>query len=211
MSETSRFDETDQSDESSRLVAAFSKAAGEQGYARLDVDTVARYAGLSPDFFREHFTGTEQALVAAQEAFLKRLLLDIESACESAAGWPEKVQAAVAAVVDSLVEASAIARVFAIEAPGVSLAAAERQFSSLDRLAGLLREGRSLYPESKDLPELTERALIGGTVSVVSQHLLAENPQAIRALEPQLTEFLLGPYLGKVEAHRIAVRRERPS
>lgn len=191
-------------DERARLVAAFSKAAGEQGYSRLDIATVVRYAGLSADDFYQQFTGVEQALVAAQEVFLKRLWLDIEGACEAAGEWPDKVRAAVAAVIDSLVEASALARVFAIEAPGASFAAAEGQFTALDRLATLMRDGRRLYPRAATLPDSTERALVGGTVSIVCQHLLAEDPKAIPCLREQLVEVLLSPYLGQEEARRVA-------
>jgi AcrR family transcriptional regulator len=60
-------------DQRSRIVSAFSKAAGEQGYSHLDIATVARYAGVSTEQFYEQFTSVEQALVAAQEAFLNRL------------------------------------------------------------------------------------------------------------------------------------------
>ena len=107
-------------------------------------------------------------------------------------------------MVSSLAEASAVARVFAIEAPGISFAAAERQFAALDRLATLLRDGRSLYREAAELPELTERTLIGGVVSIVTEHLLAEDAQAIPDLRPQLVEVLLIPYLGPEQARAVA-------
>lgn len=183
---------------------AFSRAAGEHGYSQLDIDLVCRYAGVSTELFREHFETIEQALVAAQEAFLQRLWLDLVGACEVGGEWPSRVRACVTALVGSLSEASAAARVFAIEAPGVSFAAAERQFAALDRLAALLRDGRSLYPESARLPEVTERALIGGVVSIVSEHLLAEEPRAIPALRRQLVEILLTPYLGFEQAQAVA-------
>jgi hypothetical protein len=46
--------------------------------------------------------------------------------------------------------------------------------------------------------------LIGGIASIVSQHLLAEDPGALSALEPELVEALLIPYLGEGEAKRAA-------
>jgi AcrR family transcriptional regulator len=193
-------------DRRARLVAAFSKAAAEQGYSRLDVSTVARYGGVSVAEFEEHFQSVEQALVAAQEAFLERLWLDIEAACEGAGEWPEKVRDAVAAVIDSLVEASAIARVFAIEAPGVSFAAAERQYAALNCLAAVLRVGRRSYTRAASLPDSSERALVGGTVSIVCEHLLAEDPTAIPRLRGELVELLLSPYLGEEEARRVAAQ-----
>jgi AcrR family transcriptional regulator len=195
---------TTRAEHRSRLAVAFSKAVGEHGYAHVEIATVARYAGLTVADFDKQFTSVEQALLAAQEAFLGGLWLDIEAACEGAGRWPEKVRDSVAAVIDSLVEASAVARVFAIEAPGASLAAAERQFAALNRLAEVLRAGRRHYPRAAGLPDSTERALLGGTVSIVCEHLLAEDPQAIPLLRAQLVEFLLSPYLGGEEARRVA-------
>ncbi|HEX3040569.1 MAG TPA: hypothetical protein VHP56_00560 [Solirubrobacterales bacterium] len=191
-------------DRRARLVAAFSKAIGECGYAHVDVDLVVRYAGLRAADFDEQFAGVEQALLVAQEDFLGRLWLDVESACEGAAAWPEKVRDSVTAVTESLVETSAVARVFAIEAPAASLAAAERQFAALNLLAARLRSARRFYPRAADLPETTERALVGGTVSIVCEQLLAEDPQAIPRLRSQLVELLLSPYVGDEEARRLA-------
>jgi AcrR family transcriptional regulator len=187
------------------LVAAFNKAAAEHGYAQLEVEQVLRYAGVSRATFDAHFENKEQALVAAQDAFFERLWLDVIGACDGSAAWPLKVRAALAAALGSLAEASSLARVFAIEAAAVSLAAAERQFAALDRFATLLRDGRAVYPDSASLPEATERALVGGIASILSAHLLIEEPRAIPALEGQLVELLLIPYLGEGEARRIAL------
>lgn len=187
------------------LVSAFNKAAAEHGYAQLEVEQVLRYAGVSRATFDAHFENKEQGLIAAQDAFFERLWLDMIGACDGSAAWPLKVRAALAAVLGSLAEASSLARVFAIEATAVSLAAAERQFAALDRFAALLRDGRAVYPAAVSLPETTERALVGGIASILSGHLLVEEPRAIPALEGELVELLLIPYLGEDEARRIAL------
>lgn len=190
--------------ERDRLIAAFGKAASEHGYRDLTVDHVAHYAGLSRARYEAHFDTKEQGLVAAQDAFLDRLWLDVLAACEAPEEWPAKVRAALGAVISSLVEASTLARVFAVEATAASFAAAERQFAALEQFASLLREGRRRYPRAASLPAPTERVLIGGIASIVSQHLLAEDPGALPALESQLVESLLVPYLGEGEAKRAA-------
>jgi AcrR family transcriptional regulator len=187
-----------------RLVAAISKAAGEHGYSRLTVDQVLRYADVPKATFEAHFESTEQGLIAAQDAFFNRLWLDVVGACDPPGEWPLKVRAALGAVLSSLVEASNLARVFAVEAAAASLAAAERQFAALDQFATLLRNGRRHFPAAASLPDATERVLVGGIASVVSSHLLVEDPQAIPALKGQLVELVLIPYLGEVEARRVA-------
>jgi len=187
-----------------RLVAATAKAASEHGCAGLTVEHVLQYAGVSLDLFEAHFESKEQALLAAQDDFLERLWLDAANACEATESWPTRVRAGVAAILSSLVEVSTLARVFAIEACAVSVAAAERQFAALDQFAALLRDGRREYPAAGPLPAATERVLVGGIASIVSGHLLMEDPQAIPPLETELIELLLIPYLGEGEARRVA-------
>lgn len=193
-----------------RLVAAFGRAAAEHGYAGLTVEQVMSYAGVPRGIFDAHFGTKEQGLVAAQEAFIERLWLDAVHACEDSATWPVKVRAGIAAVLASVVEASALARVFAVEASSASLAAAERQFAALDEFAELLRGGRRNYPAAAQLPASMERALVGGIASIVSAHLLMEDSQAIPSLERELVELVLIPYLGETEARRVAVG-QRPA
>jgi AcrR family transcriptional regulator len=187
-----------------RLVAAFGKAAAEHGYAALTVEQVLAYAGLPRAIFEIHFESKEQGLVAAQDAFLERLWLEAVHACDGSEAWPVKVRAGLEAVLASLVEASALARVFAVEACAASLAAAERQFATLDEFAELLRRGRHDHPAAAALPGATERALVGGVASIVSGHLLREDPGAIVSLRTELVELLLVPYLGEAEARRLA-------
>ncbi|MBK5221051.1 MAG: hypothetical protein JJE35_14920 [Thermoleophilia bacterium] len=187
-----------------RLVSAFAKAAAEHGYAGLDLEQVLLYAGVGREILDAHFESKEQGLIAAQDAFLERLWLDVLGACEAPGEWPLKVRAALAAILSSLVEASNLARVFAVEAVAASLAAAERQYAALDQFASLLRYGRRHYPRATSLPDATERVIVGGVASIVSGHLLMEDPQAIPAMEPQLVELILIPYLGEGEAKRVA-------
>jgi TetR/AcrR family transcriptional regulator len=186
------------------LVAAVARAAAEHGYFRLTVDQVIRYAGVSRAAFDAHFESLEQAVVAAQDAFLGRLHEEVAAACHGDAEWPANVRAALSAGLDYLVEASTLARVFVIEAAAASLAARERQFATMDGFSELLRAGRRHYPDSADMPPMIERALIGGIASIVSDRLLSEEPRALVALEPQLAEFILVPYLGRAEARRVA-------
>lgn len=191
-------------DDRSRLVAAVAKVAAEQGYARMTVDRVVRSAGVSRATFEEHFESREQGLLAAQEAFLDRLWLDVSAACEGPGDWAAKVRAGLSAVLDALVEASALARVFAIEGTAASLALAERQHQLLERFAELLREGRRLHPAAAGLPEATEQALVGGVASIVTRQLLVEDAQALDGLQLELVELLLLPYLGREAARRVA-------
>lgn len=186
-----------------RLLAAVAKAAGEQGYGQVTIERVVLYAGATDVAFFQHFESREQALIAAYDSFVERLWDEAVGACAETAPWPARVRGAIAAVIGSLTEASSIARAFLVEATASSIAGTERQIVAMERFAELLREGRDAS-DSSDLPEATERALIGGIASIVSGCLLAEDPQALPALEPQLVELVLIPYVGVDEARRAA-------
>lgn len=188
-----------------RLLAAVAKAAGEQGYEQVTVERVARYAGVADVVFFQHFESREQALIAAYDSFVERLWQEAIAACDTIAPWPLRVRKAVGAILASLVEASSIARAFVVEASAASIAGAERQIAAVNRFAALLQDGRGANRRARELPEATERTLVGGIASIVSGCLLAEDPQALRALEPQLVELVLIPYVGATEAKRAAV------
>jgi len=190
--------------ERDRLIAAFGKAASEHGYRSLTVELVARYAGTSRARVEAHFATKEEGIAAAQEVFFERLWLDVVDACAEPAAWPEKVRLALRSVLVSLAEASALARVFAVEAKA-SLAAAERQFEILDRFAEMLSHGRRHFPQASSMPSSTERALVGGVASIISGHLLDEEPRALVALEPELLQLVLIPFIGREQARQIAL------
>lgn len=189
-----------------RLVDAFSKAVAEGGYADLDLATVARYAGLTVADFEAEFDSVECALLAAQDAFLERLRREALEASEACEDWPGQVRAALSVVLGWLVEAHGLARALWVEGAATSLAAAERRFAAMEGFAALLREGRMRDPRAAPLPPSAERILVGGVASIVSAHLLAEDPAALSALEPELAQILLVPCLGAEEAGRGSAR-----
>jgi AcrR family transcriptional regulator len=190
--------------ERARIVAGITKAVIERGHARLTLEQILRYAGVSADTFHSHFASTEGGILAAQDAFLDRLWLEVTAACDPELEWIENLRASIAAGLAYISEASALARVFAVEAAASSLAISERQFATMDAFAGLLRRGRERHPLAAELPEVTERVLVGGIASIVTSHLLSEDPRALEGLEPQLAELVLVYDLGRDEARRIS-------
>lgn len=180
-------------DDRARLISAVARSAAEHGYSSFDPKDAIRRAGLSGEAFEAHFASSEQALLAAGEAFLERLWDEACAACEAEQQWPQKVRAALTAILSYLAGASAAARAFLVEAPAASLAAAERQFAALERFAGALAKARELYPQVQ-LPDLSERVLAGGIASLLRERLLAEETQALATLGPALAEMLLAPY-----------------
>jgi AcrR family transcriptional regulator len=183
-----------------RLVTAISRVAAERGYDDLTVDRVVDLAGLSDADVNRHFATNQQGLIAAFEAFLERLSDEVAQASVADGSWPENLRRAVAAVLDYIAEANDLARVLAVEVAASSLAGAQAQLAAIEVFAVRLRSGREIYPDASELPSPTERVLVGGIASIIADHLLAEEASALPRLEPDLSELLLVPFLGRAEA-----------
>jgi AcrR family transcriptional regulator len=190
--------------ERARVLTAITRAIGEHGFVGLSTDQILGHAGVSRATFESHFESKEQCIIAAQDDFLQDLYLEVSGACSAGRGWSANVRAGLDAGLSYIVELSALARVFAVEAPAATLGAHERQFATLDVFAALLREGRVHYPVAADMPAATERALVGGVASIVSDRLLSEEPRILLELRPDLVELVLMPYVGREEAHKVA-------
>jgi hypothetical protein len=83
----------------------------------------------------------------------------------------------------------------------------DRFEETLQRLAVPLGAGRAECPFGAELPCHLEPTLIGGAISLVSRCLNAEGSDRLPEFAPELTEFLLAPYLGTVHAAQIAAAR----
>jgi AcrR family transcriptional regulator len=190
--------------ERDRIVAAFGRAAAAGGARHLTYEAVATYAGLPRERVEAHFPSLESGLLATWQEFLERLRLDVADAWAARTEWPAQVKIALRSILASLAESDRLARVFSLEVAGLGPRAAQGRFAILDEFAALLAEGRVYRPAAADLPELAEQLLVDGVASVLARQLLAEDPDALLALEPELVELVLCPYLGAGPARRVA-------
>jgi hypothetical protein len=76
------------------------------------------------------------------------------------------------------------------------LVAHERAFSRLT--------GEVVGACAAQLPQLTERALVGAATSVIGAKLMAGQADRLVDLEPELVQLILMPYLGSEEAYEVA-------
>jgi AcrR family transcriptional regulator len=187
-----------------RLLAGAAAALAERGYAELSVEQIITKAGVSRTTFYEQFDNKRECLLIAHEQAFDRLTGELVRACAGQPEWPTKVVAAIAATIVFATRAPQQAQLLVLEFLAADPVLAERALASNDFLVGLLRNGREQCPQAAALPELTERALIGATVSVIGHRLLCGQADQLPALAPQLIHLILIPYVGNEEAARIA-------
>lgn len=187
-----------------RLLSGAARALAEHGYAAMSVEHVLVNAGVSRTTFYENFDNKRECVLAAHEEVFGRLSGELAGACAAESQWPRKVAKAIGAAIEFVMRAPEDARLLSIEAVAADPVLASRVLVSNDFLVGLLRNGREQCPHAGMLPELTERALIGATTSIIGARLLSGQADRLPELEPQLVQLILMPYLGVEEARRAA-------
>jgi len=191
-----------------RLREAMVRVAAAKGYEAATVADVIEVAGVSRETFHEMFVGKEDCFLEAYDAVIDVLVAHVTSAYEAAGGepWPDRMTAALRALVALLASESDIARMAMVEVTAVGESARERYRAALTRFSRLLEEGREYAPEGHSLPPDTARFAIGGATSLIFDEIRAGRGPELERILPDLVFAVLMPYLGP-EAAEDEMRR----
>lgn len=141
--------------------------------------------------------------VAFDSAFAA-LQVRIESACASGGNWSEGIAAGVRAGFDWVAAEPRAAQLLTNDALAGGSVGFERYERMVAYIAGLLASGRAQTAHGGRLPEITERAMASGVAMLIAQRLSMGREAELPALAGEAIQFVLTPYLGSVEARRIA-------
>jgi AcrR family transcriptional regulator len=187
-----------------RLILGVAKAMAEHGYGGLSVEHVIVAAGTSRTTFYNYFANKQEAVLAAHDLIFERFVGLIVRACNSEAQWPAKVKAAIGVALEFAASEPEQAQLLTLDALAANVEAAKRVLDSSDHLTALLSAGRRESPRAFELPQLTEKALIGAISATISGRLMNGEWERLPELESQLVELTLMPYIGAAEAARVA-------
>lgn len=187
-----------------RLVASFTDLAGEVGFSGATITAVTEGASVSSRTFYKFFESIEDCCLAAFEkgvADLRPLLAD---AYQSESEWPLQVRAALAALLADFAEYPELARLLTVEpfVAGSQIAALHK--AAIEEMVPYLREGRELRGDDDRLPDTAERGILGAVNSMIGRQVMAGRGEELTSLLSDLSQFVLTPYLGAVEARRVA-------
>lgn len=186
-----------------RLIASFIALVGEVGYGGATITAVLEGAGVSSRTFYKLFDTIEDCCIAAFDKGIGDLRPPIIEAYESQEEWPLRVRAALAALLAELAEWPDLARLITVEPFVAGPEIAKRHKAALEELVPYLSEGRELHT-GVPLPDTAERGILGAVNSMIGRQVMAGRGEDLAALLPDLTQFVLTPYLGAGEARRVA-------
>jgi AcrR family transcriptional regulator len=187
-----------------RIAAAMLSEVAEQGYLATTVTDIAATAGLSRRTFYGFYPSKRECFEELYEEIAAALFAAMAEAAEVECGWPARVRARLAALLDLYALNPDLATFTLIAAPASGSEPADCYRTFLGELLGALTEGR---PKGARVPsEAAELALIGGLVALIVERVGAEEGKKLADLLPDLTELVLAPYLGQAKAVKEAGR-----
>jgi AcrR family transcriptional regulator len=187
-----------------RLLSGAVRAVGEHGYPGATVAQIISASHVSRRTFYEHFADKPDCVLAAYDRALQWLGEQVAKALVGVDSWQRGVQVAVGSILTSLEADLHIARLCTIEVLAVGGAGVARHEESIARLAALLRAGRAPCPWGTELPLSLEETVVGGALWLIGSRARPDDADPLRELAPELTYFLLAPYLGIHQARREA-------
>jgi len=181
-----------------RLLEAMVRVAAAKGYQATTVDDVIEVAEVPRATFDEMFADKESCFLESYDAVIDVLVAHVSTAFETATGepWPERIAAALRALVELLAAEADIARMAMVEVTAAGDDALGRYRAALARFTPFLEEGRTYSGQGDELPPDTARFAIGGATSMIFDEIRAgRGPDLVRIL-PDLVFAVLMPYLG---------------
>lgn len=187
-----------------RLIAGLAEAVAEKGYATVTLTDIVKHAKVSRRVFYANFEGKEQCFLAAFEVVVAHLRELVAEAVDGVEEWPQRAIAALRAALAFLAEEPDLARLCLVESRAAGPGVTARFNEAVGEIAPALRTGRAERPEGERLPGSTEDSTIGSLVSLAQRKVAAGEAAELEQLLPDCAELVLLPYLGPVEAARLA-------
>ncbi len=173
---------------------AMAELTAEQGYEATKIADIVRRAGVARKTLYDNFDGKEEVFLGAFDSAVEEVAAQIGEACEAAGeDWADRVTAGLGAFLGYVAEKPAIARMCLVEATSATPASAQRYDAAVERLVELLRRNA---PPGSGLPETTEETLVGGVAWILHREIRGGRAEQALDLMPELSDFVLSPYLG---------------
>jgi AcrR family transcriptional regulator len=189
-----------------RILLAAVELVAKRGYRGTTVELIVKRAGVARATFYENFENREDCLLACFEHGLEEARSRMAAAALPAHGrdWPQRLRAALAALLDYAISEPALARTCLVETVTAGPKALAHYERALASFTFFFSEGRQLADQGEELPGTLEESIVGGIVFMIHQRLVRAETDKIRDLLPTMVEMSLAPYLGEELAAKVA-------
>lgn len=180
-----------------RVLVAATEVFAKRGYQGTTVDHIVHAAHIGVGSFYSLFDGKEDCFLAAYDRIAVAGRDRMAAAIPLDAPWPQRLAAALRALLEQIEEEPFAARIGLVEVQTAGAKALVHHERNLDEAAELLRGGREHSPVPDELPATLEFATVGGLTWFLQQRIsLGETGDATKLL-PEVLEIVAEPYLGE--------------
>ncbi|HWJ43412.1 MAG TPA: TetR/AcrR family transcriptional regulator [Solirubrobacterales bacterium] len=176
-----------------RMMNAVAELTAENGYEATKIADIVRRAAVARKTLYDNFDGKEDLFLSAVNSTLTEMRSAIEEACEETSDPEDAIVAGLGALLEFVAEHPAAARMCMLEAISATPSSARIYDASVHECVDLLRANA---PEDANLPATIEESLVGGVAWILQLKIRKGEAEQAPELLPELSQFVLSPYLG---------------
>jgi AcrR family transcriptional regulator len=177
---------------------AMLRVTAARGYDASTIAEVSERAGVPRATFERLFSSKEDCFLEAYDSALDLLAAHVSAAWEAAQGrpWPERVSAALGALLGLFAAEADVARIAIIEVTALGEEARLHYRGAAVRFYAFLDAGREMSAQARDLPPDTARFAIGAATALIFDEIRAGRGTELERKLPDLLFAITMPYLG---------------
>jgi AcrR family transcriptional regulator len=176
-----------------RMMDAIAELTAECGYEATKIADIVRRAAVARKTLYDNFDGKEDLFLSAIDTTVAEIRDRVEAACDEAPSREGGIVAGLEALLDFVAEHPSSSRMCMVEAISATPSSARLYDASVRDFVDLFRNSA---PEGSDLPATIEESLVGGVVWIIQLQIRRGEAERASDLLPELSQFVLAPYLG---------------
>lgn len=187
-----------------RMMDAVAELTAEQGYEATKIADIVRRAAVARKTLYDNFDGKEDLFLSAVDATMNEMRVAVEEACERTESPEDQIVAGLEALLEYIAAHPAATRMSMVESISATRSSARLYDAGMRDFVNLLRNSAL---DGSDLPETIEESLVGGVAWILQQQIRRGETERAGELLPELSQFVLSPYLGVGKVGETARRK----
>ena len=176
-----------------RLMEAIAELTAESGYEATKIADIVRRAAVARKTLYDNFDGKEDLFLSAVDTTMTEVREAVEGACAESDSSEAGIIAGLEALLDYVAEHPATSRMCMVEAISATPSSARLYDAGMRDFVELFRKNA---PSGVELPETIEESLVGGVAWILQLQIRRGEAEQAPDLLPELSQFVLSPYLG---------------
>lgn len=187
-----------------RMMDAIAELTAEQGYEATKIADIVRRAAVARKTLYDNFDGKEDLFLSAVGGTLGEMRSAVEEACAGSDSPEDQVVAGLEALLEFVAEHPAATRMCMVESISAARSSARLYDAGMRDFVQMLRDTAL---DSSELPPTIEESLVGGVAWILQQQIRRDEAERAVELLPELSQFVLSPYLGVGKSRETARRK----